>query len=139
SFCDKYAVRRKMRRAIGRAGIHLAAALGLVGGPRADGRPAYVDHWTFGRWQMAQANATSFLESHDLYAAARDVRVSLAEVAKSAATAREAQWYAMLLGIQQVAQRRGWMPLFLTLTLPSQFHLNPTDGGRGGDETISPT
>jgi hypothetical protein len=139
SFCDPHAVRRRMRRAIGRAGIHLATALGLVGGPRADQRPAYVDGWTFNRWRAAQASAKSFLDSHDLYDAARDVRVSLAEVAKSAATAREAQWYAMLLGIAQVADRRGWIPQFITLTLPTEYHLNPTHGGRGGDEAISPT
>jgi len=134
---DARSIRRWLRRQVNQSAAHLAGILGLIGGRQSARLPAYVDDWALKRWQQVQEAGRAFVESRVLVAANGET-VPLKDAVEGATKAREARWYAVLLGLQQVAQRRGLAPVFLTLTLPAEYHLHATNGQRGNPRN-SPT
>ncbi|WP_026987329.1 replication endonuclease [Fodinicurvata fenggangensis] len=137
---DAKSCRRRLRRKIGKSAAWAAGILGLVGGPPRKRLPAYADNWQLRRWREVQEKGQAFLETHEIYrnVGGEETAVSLAEVAASAARGREARWYAVINGMQEQGERRGLLPLFVTLTLPSKFHLH-AESGKRGDPSISPS
>jgi Bacteriophage replication gene A protein (GPA) len=133
---DPLSVRRRLRRMVDRATIHTAGILELIGGPLDQHRPAYVDNWTLRRFEQQQAANTAFLKKH--VAINLDQRIPLSDIASSAAASRRAQWYAMILGMREIASRDGLTPVFVTVTLPGEWHLSPRSG-EPGDARHSPT
>lgn len=134
---DARSIRRRLRRQVNRTAAHLAGVLGLIGGPRSARLPAYVDNWSLKRWEQVQEAGREFIANRVLVAADGEI-VPLADAVESAAKAREARWYSILLGLKEVAERRNLVPVFLTLTLPAEYHLNATNGNRGNPRN-SPT
>lgn len=64
--------------------------------------------------------------------------ISMATIAKGAAAARRAMWYALIMGMRGIARKDGLIPVFVTLTLPAAWHLNP-QYGQPGDPKHSPS
>lgn len=131
------AIRRKLRRLVSKASVHLAGILGLIGGRKDAGLPAYADDWSFRRWKQVQEAGQAFVRSRVLVAPDGHT-IPMKDAVDTSTKARESRWYSVLLGMQQIAERRQLVPVFLTLTLPSEFHLHATNGRRG-DPCNSPS
>lgn len=133
---DPNSVRRRLRRTVDCATIHTAGALELIGGPPDQHRPPYVDSWTLGRFEQQQLANKNFLKKH--VAISLDQRIPLSDIASTQAASRRSQWYAMILGMREIASRDGFVPVFVTVTLPGEWHLSPRSG-EPGDPRHSPT
>lgn len=139
---DARSIRRRLRRKVGKVAIHAAAILRMIGGE--SGR-AYADDWSLGRFRQVKAAGRAFLESHVAISEVTTdgeapTGISMADIAESAAKAREAMWYAMILGMRDRANKVGFVPVFITATLPPRYHLNPVEGSDADrDVSISPT
>ena len=133
---DAFSVRRRLRRFVDNATIHTAGILQLIGGPPDQHLPPYVDGWTLRRFEHQQVANAAFLKKH--VAISLDQRIPLSEIASSAAASRRAQWYAMILGMREIASRDSFTPVFVTVTLPGEWHLCPRFG-EPGDPRHSPT
>ncbi len=137
--CSAGSRRAALRAAIGETDAHLAAILGLVGGPRGERRPAQVTEYAMDRArQQAALNRTQLEDTRFVLRNERGnplfgddgmpIVVNAAEMADAKAKARRSRAYAMCLGMQEVGQRRGWDLLLLTTTLPPVWHPNPSRG-----------
>ena len=115
--------RRALRRRAGRARQHLAALLGTIG---AGGAP-YADHYAVACWRERQAAAEAFGLARVLLFE-DGLQVPLWDVMEASRKARLAALYAQTLGLDELAQRRGLLPVFVTMTLPPQHHPNPRHG-----------
>ena len=115
--------RRALRRRAATARQHLAALLGTVG---AGGAP-YADHYAVTCWRERQAAAEAFGLSRVLLFEDGQ-QVPLWGVMESSRKARLAALYAQTLGLDELADRRGLLPVFITMTLPPQHHPNPRHG-----------
>jgi len=115
--------RRRLRRRAATARQHLAALLGTIG---AGGAP-YADHYAVTCWRERQAAAEAFGLSRVLLFEDGQ-QVPLWGVMESSRKARLAALYAQTLGLDELTQRRGLLPVFLTMTLPPQHHPNPRHG-----------
>ena len=115
--------RRVLRRRAATARQHLAALLGTIG---AGGAP-YADHYAVTCWRERQAAAEAFGLSRVLLFEDGQ-QVSLWGVMESSRKARLAALYAQTLGLDELADRRGLLPVFITMTLPPQHHPNPRHG-----------
>ncbi|MGO4571033.1 replication endonuclease [Microvirga sp. 2TAF3] len=151
---DAGSVRRRLRRRIGQAAVHAAGILQLIGGPKNEHLPSYVDQWTLHRWREKRASNRTFMSSRELLRTTedgREVRIPLLEVIEGKREARRAMWYAMVLGMRdharrvnaQIDRRVGdvndkLVPLFITASLPPKWHLHPSHGRRTPDLSLSP-
>lgn len=121
--------RRALRKAARKARQFWAAALQLVGGPAAAGRPAFCDDYTYARFIERQNAAKAFGEAR-LVEWSDGRRMSLYDAMQAGKTAALAQVYAQCRGMEDLAQRAGLVPIFITLTLPAWWHANPAKGRR---------
>lgn len=119
--------RRKLRRRAATARQHLAAMLATVGHEGA----AYADEYAVACWRERQTAARAFGERNVLTWTDDDGRpetVPLWDVMETSRRARLAALYAQTLGLDELAQRRGLIPVFVTLTLPPAHHPAPQHG-----------
>lgn len=113
---------------------HVDVVLGLVGGKR--GRAVVSDECA-AAYAAQQERTRTWLAGS--YAVPLDVHgaptggksILLSEAADRAKAARNARRYTQALGREEVASRLGWRVLFITLTLPAEFHIGATKGRRG--------
>jgi Bacteriophage replication gene A protein (GPA) len=129
---------RRLRALASRTAIWASANLGFIGGKRSEKRPNYADDWTLHRY-------ISQIEANEKWAAEHDIvdefgiSVPLDFIIKSSENSRRAQWYAMILGLTDRAKRDGMIAVFVTCTLPSKYHANPSEGVNSHDPRLSPT
>lgn len=110
--------RRQMRRRAADARQFWAGALGTCGGT---GGVRYADDYSLARWQERQEAARVFGETH-VIRAADGTQVPMWQVMQSSAAAALNRLYVQTVGIEEVARRLGLVPLFMTLTLPREWH-----------------
>lgn len=127
---------RRLRREAGRADSWLAACLGLVGGRRGDGRPDFISYAGLYRWQFRQRRAAEYGRTHAIFDGKSGTALDV--VMRAAAEARRAQVVAMTMGMVEAGKRQGLTPVFVTLTLPPEWHPNPSKGGQHHDPALSP-
>ncbi len=122
------------------AHAHADVVLGLVGGKR--GR-AVVSDEVAEAYEEQQARTREWLAGS--YAVPLDAAgtpdairaMPMADIADRATAARNARRYTQALGMQEVARRLGWRVVFITLTLPAEFHVGATKGRRGDPKNTS--
>lgn len=134
--CPKAQV-RVLRRRASKARQAASALFGTVGRGGAD----YADSYSVARWRERQASAKTWAEKRDVVidmGDGKEIRVPLSEVIESAAKGNLAQLYAMHLGVDEWAKKEGLTPIFLTLTLPPEYHPNPTHGRAGWNPRFLP-
>jgi hypothetical protein len=134
---DAGSLRRRLRLSVGRAAIHAAGVLGLVGGPSELHLPRYADNWTTDRFRAQQQANRQFLGHRVAVSAKTGDKIPLAAIADSATVSRRSLWYALILGMRQIAHRDGMIAFFGSVTLPTQWHLHPQFGD-SGDPRNSP-
>jgi hypothetical protein len=117
--------RRRIRLEAGQVRQHLAAALGTVG----RGAAPYADDYSLARWQERQEAAAAWAATHVL-TGADGTAVPMSKVIAGSHDAQKARLYAMTLGVDELAQRRGLTPIFITITLPPEWHPSPAKGDR---------
>lgn len=135
---DAGSIRRRLRGTVSRAAIHTAAVLELIGGPKWMCLPAYIDNWGLRRDRDQQAANKKYLCDHVAVCISTNTKVPMTVIAASAASSRQALWYAVILGMREIARRDRLIPLFITMTLPSEWHLHP-QFGEPGDPKNSPS
>lgn len=125
---------RAIKRRARFARAHADVVLGLVGGRR--GRAVVSD-------ECAQAHAEQQKRTREWLAGSYAVPLDehgaptggngilLSDAADRARAARNARRYTQALGREDVARRLGWRTLFVTLTLPAEYHVGATRGRRG--------
>lgn len=116
--------RRQLRRRAKRARQFWSAALQTTGGGSGT---RYSDDYSHSRWQERQEAAELFGASHVL-AAQDGTMLPLLDVMRSSVAATLNRVYIMTVGIEQIAEARGLVPLFVTITLPPEYHPNPRIG-----------
>ncbi len=117
--------RRRIRREAGQVRQHLAAALGTVG----RGAAPYADDYSLARWQERREAAAAWAATHAL-TGADGTAVPMSKVIAGSHHAQKARLYAMMLGVDDLAQRRALTPIFITVTVPPEWHPSPTVGRR---------
>lgn len=110
---------RRLRREANRASLTIGQALGLVGA----GQP-FADANTLARWQQRQDaarryGATEGFESDD------GQLVTLNALTDAKAKAALSRLYGQLLGMQQIGDDEGLVPVFFTFTLDGPWHAKP--------------
>ncbi|MBC7907246.1 MAG: replication endonuclease [Rhodospirillaceae bacterium] len=147
--CHEVSVRGRMRRAIDETAAHATMVLGLTGGPKWMHLPAQVTDTELKRGKeraalnRARLEETVYVLRDDSGAVILDdngepIVVNAAEAADVRVKARNARNYALCLGAQGDAERRGWTLVFLTLTLPGRWHANPSEGRNTYDPSLGP-
>jgi hypothetical protein len=134
---DKFSVLRRLRVKVNRATLHAAGILGLIGGPKNLQLPPYADDWTCRRFRDQRETNRAFLRKFDMVRTDTADVVSLVDIAASKEKARRAMWYALVLGVRDIAKRDRLEPIFVTATLPGLWHLHP-ESGNPGDPQYSP-
>ena len=124
---------RKLRRRAADARQHAAALFGTVGGKGA----LYADSYTMQRWKERQANAAVFAAAMVLVTASGKT-VPMSEIMANSQKAALARLYSMTKGMDGVAVRQGWAAVFVSVTLPPEFHPNPSKGNNSYDPRLSP-
>ncbi|MFC7552317.1 replication endonuclease [Pseudoroseomonas wenyumeiae] len=110
--------RRQLRKRAKRARQFWSAALQTVGGRT--GTP-YADDYAHDRWQERQDAAREHGAARVLVG--RDgTRLPLLDVMRSSVAATLNRVYVMTVGIEQIAAGMELVPVFVTLTLPGQYH-----------------
>lgn len=121
AICPKATLRR-LRDKASTAGQHAAAVFGTVG----RGQP-YADDYSLARWQERQARGAAFAAGMVLVTSSGRT-VSMADVMNSGKKAALARVYTVAMDMDEVAKREGWECAFITLTLPPEYHPNPSAG-----------
>ena len=117
--------RRRLRRRAAAARQMWSAALQTTGGRHGK---AYADDYTMERWTERQDRARRFGESHAMVG--RDgTTIPISTLIKRASVAALNRAYVMMLGIDDIAALEGLVPIFITITLPAEYHPNPAWGG----------
>lgn len=134
--CERHH-RRQLRKRAAAARQHIAALIGTIG---AGGAP-YADAYSLARWKERQAAARAFGEALALEFEDGE-RVKLWDVMEASRKARISGLYVQSLALEGVAERRGLIPVFITMTLPPVHHPNPSHGrpyaGRDWQDAPSP-
>lgn len=115
--------RRALRRRAATARQHLAALLGTIG---AGGAP-YADAYAVSCWRERQ-KAAAFFGMNRVLLFEDGTQVPLWDVMESSRKARLATLYVQMLAVDDLAQRREMVPVFITMTLPPRHHPNPKHG-----------
>ena len=115
--------RRALRRRAGGARQHLAALLGTIGA----GGAAYADAYAVSCWRERQA-AAAFFGMNRVLLFEDGTQVPMWDVMESSRKARLATLYVQMLAVDDLAQRRAMVPVFITMTLPPRHHPNPKHG-----------
>jgi hypothetical protein len=134
---DPSSIRRTLRREVSRVALWCAGTLRLIGGRPHLRLPSYSDDWSVGRWRQKCADHASFLAGK-VAENPGGFQISLGDIAESARKSRRSTWYALVLGMAETAARRGLVPVFVTATLPPEWHPNPRLGVRRYNPRLSP-
>ena len=124
SMCPQW-WRRQLRRRAAAARQMWSAALRTTGGRHA---AAYVDAYSMARWTERQDQARIFGESH-VMVGDDGTTIPMRDVMDASATGALSRACAMLLGVDEIATRKGMASIFITITLPAEYHPNPARGG----------
>lgn len=116
----------RIRSEITEACLLLSAHLGIVG----HGRALYVDDHILGRHRDRQAANAAMAAATVMRSG--DDEVLLADIIKASQDAALARVYAQCLGMQHLGEEAGLVPVFLTITLPGEWHANPKAKRRKG-------
>ena len=116
--------RRRLRRRAAVARQVWSAALQTAGGRHG---AAYVDSYSMTRWKERQEQATVFGDSHAMVGD-DGTTIPMRDVMQASAAAALSRAYVMMLGVDEIASREGMVPIFLTITLPAEYHPNPILG-----------
>lgn len=132
----KYWWRRKIRVAFGRRVEQSARALGIV----RKGRDLYISADGWRRWQeRTGANAQTLADS---VAVADDgTELSLVDIAAAGVSnprIRRAELMTRMRGLEQTAEARGDVALFVTWTTPPELHASHASGDTGEGRHVSP-
>ena len=123
--CWRHHVQQLRDRA--KAARQAASALfGTVG----RGGDDYADSYSLARWQERQKAAQRWARERFILIdkGGETIRVPLTEVMEMASKAGLSQLYAMHLGLDEHAKDERLAAVFITLTLPPQYHPNPSKG-----------
>ena len=123
SMCPQW-WRRQLRRRAAAARQMWSAALRTTGGRHA---AAYVDAYSMARWTERQDQARIFGESH-VMVGDDGTTIPMRDVMDASATGALSRACAMLLGVDEIATRKGMASIFITITLPAEYHPNPARG-----------
>lgn len=121
--CEKW-WRRRLRKEAGLARQHLAAALGTIG---KNGAP-YADDYSLTRWREVQASAVAWAADRSLMSPDGKSFVAMKDVIASSAEASLMRLRTIARGLDELAERRGLVPIMITMTLPPEWHPNPSVG-----------
>lgn len=114
---------RRLRREARVARNWYYAALGVVG---LKGHVHCPKH-SLRVWRQRQAAARSFASKRVIVPQGGGEPISLAEVQAAARDGTVARVYCMMKALSARARARGLVPFFLTMTLPGEWHPNPTE------------
>lgn len=137
SLRDARIIQRRLKRAANKALLHVAGVLQLVGGSPESDTPDHVDDLGLRRWQIAKSRTDAWLRRHGIVFPIGGY-VSLADIAHSEEVARRSMLYSIALGLQERARRDGLVAIFISASLPSEWHPNPAVGGSQYDPRLSP-
>ena len=129
--------RRRLRKRAKAVRQHFAAALQLTGGRRNSGKPAFCDNYTLARWQDRQDTAEAFGRSRN-WRRNDGKAFSAYDIMVAGAAANLNRLYVQIRGIEDIATMIGLVPVMITLTLPAEWHPNPSKGECGWTEDHTP-
>ena len=134
--------KRSLRRRASTARQALSALLATVGHKTT----AYADAFTLACWRERQESARAYGQNRLLTwtdATGKTKSVSLFDVIETSRKSRFATLYAQTVGLDELTVRRDLIPIFITITLPPQYHANPQFGqpfgGNGIEDCPLPT
>jgi hypothetical protein len=137
SLLDPKVIQRRLKRATSKALQHVSGVLQLIGGSPEGLAPNYVEDLALQRWQDAKSKTDAWMQRHGIAFPAGEY-VSLAKIAHSEDVARRSMLYSIALGLQERARRDGLVAIFISASLPSEWHPNPTSGISQHDPRLSP-
>lgn len=114
--------RRRLRKKAASVGLLVACHLKMIGG-----EDSYCDKWTTARFRERQEKAADWARSKVQKSSTGDIVTmeKIMEASKKAATSRI---YAQLMGMQEIGEQIGLLPIFVTITLLPEWHPNPSMG-----------
>lgn len=130
--CEE-AQRRRIRSERHRVDGHVSWILGLTGGNQ-----QFITNATFRGWEQRQENAKAWASDKAITTLEGEFVAKLSDVMATSKSARRATLIALTLGLTDKAKKLGLAPVFITLTLPTQYHPNPKKGRCSYDPSISP-
>ncbi|MBF0327198.1 MAG: replication endonuclease [Alphaproteobacteria bacterium] len=128
--------RRNLRRRIARAESHVAAILRMAGR-----QSPFVSSFALTGWRSMQERTSKWMDRKELEnsVAGTIERLSLAEISKHGKEARRSQLVAMVKGLEEYGKDKGYRGVFLSPTLPPEWHPNPSVGGNSYNPHLSPS
>lgn len=120
---DSHWHRRDIRRTAGLARQHLAGALGTIGRNGAN----YADGYSLARRREKDESARMWADAQELVTASGK-RIPLSDVIQSAQEGQGYRLGAISAGLDEHAEQEGLAPIAITITLPPQWHPNPSQG-----------
>ena len=124
---------RRLRKQAKAARQHAAAIFGTVGHKDAP----YVDTYSHQRWKEREEANARYAEGQVLVT--EDGRaIPMTSVLKKKKSASSAQFYVMCKAMDEHAARQGWAGVYVTVTLPTEFHPNPRGNKAGYNPGNSP-
>ena len=127
--------RRQLRRLAGLTRQHLAAALGTIG----RGGSPYADDYSLARRRERDAAAQAWAESQEWRPPGGGKPVPLAAIIAASRKGALSRLGAITAGIDEIATQAGLTAIFITLTLPPEWHPNPKIGRRRKGKVHGPT
>ncbi|WP_167525351.1 replication endonuclease [Roseomonas genomospecies 6] len=126
--------RRRIRRHVRRTREHVALILRLVGahGQRCVSDVALRDRRTQLDAQMAWG------EGHAAYSPDGQHQVMMSALMRASRDGRISRTAAIVIGMQGHARECGWVPLWITLTAPSEYHPAPSVGEDRWNPALTP-
>ncbi len=124
--CPKH-WRRVLRRRAAAARQYWCAVLQLAGGPDGQGNPSFCDDYTLERWMERQVRAEEYGKMK-VWVSDHGDRVLMLDVMKASQIANLNRLYVLNVAHEELARRAGLVPVFVTITLPPQYHPNPKKG-----------
>lgn len=125
--CPK-AQRRHLRKRAKTVRQFWSAALQMTGGPAEHRKPRFADDYSFERWEERQECAKGYGKAH-VWVRREDGRSFDAwDIMQGSAVANLNRLYVQMRGLEDLADIVGLRALMLTLTLPAEWHPNPSQG-----------
>ena len=124
---------RRLRKAVNVARLAVGVTLGEIGQLPGDRTQLYAPDLSVTASQQRDAATKKWAEGYVLTDGA-ELAVPMAELLKGAVKRRFNTLWTLTRACEQVAERDGLacLFLFLTLSLPPEYHRNPSEGRRGG-------
>jgi hypothetical protein len=132
---------RRLRRDAGMAALHLGCLLGQVGKAGDDDYQLYAPDVLVSVSREQNRRTLEWAKGHRLVErlpGERPLSLPLAEVLQNQVAARHATLWSLIKAVEQHAERQGLACLFVTFTLPPEYHPNPSHGVGSWDPALSP-